>query len=246
MQLLVFSDLHILDKNDPIYQKLLERLKNKISGGDILVFAGDIFDLFIGGKKIFRARYQDFFEILSTLKKKGVEIHYIEGNHDFLMKNIFCDGRLYARDFELTLEGKKFYFAHGDLVKTNDLRYRMVRSFLRSSAMKGFVYCAPDGLVDWIGKNWSRHSRTGKIFRFEDMPQDRAEKIRLEFRNFASEKIKQGFDFVVMGHCHDKDEMVLSSGEKNAQYINMGYPKVHGSYLTWSPGDPLICRENFG
>jgi hypothetical protein len=55
--------------------------------------------------------------------------------------------------------------------------------------------------------------------------------------------VAEGYDYVVMGHCHDLDEMSFKVGERVGQYVNVGYPPVHGSYLSWSPGDEKIMRE---
>jgi hypothetical protein len=46
-----------------------------------------------------------------------------------------------------------------------------------------------------------------------------------------------------MGHCHDLDEMQFNIGGRPGQYINIGYPRAHGSYVSWNVGDPVIARE---
>ena len=82
--------------------------------GDTVVLAGDLFDLFVGNKRIFRERYGDFFRALETAGKKGVETHYIEGNHDFLIRAAFrgIPGlRVHVHEVSLELGGRKFFFA---------------------------------------------------------------------------------------------------------------------------------------
>src|SRR4051812_11842373 len=89
MRVLVVSDLHISGPEDPLYASLLSLLKDKAQRGDTLVLAGDIFDLFIGAKPIFISRYWEFLQELTSAGRRGVELHYIEGNHDFLIRRAF-------------------------------------------------------------------------------------------------------------------------------------------------------------
>jgi hypothetical protein len=69
------------------------------------------------------------------------------------------------------------------------------------------------------------------------------ERLRKIYRSYAAERLAEGYDYVVMGHCHDLDEMSFQIGGRAGQYVNVGFPRVHGSYLSWSPGDEKIMRE---
>src|SRR4051812_24373663 len=89
MNLFAVSDLHISGPDDPLYSSLMSLLLDRASAGDVVVLAGDLFDLFVGNKEIFVERYASFLHALARAGKRGVEIHYIEGNHDFLMQGIF-------------------------------------------------------------------------------------------------------------------------------------------------------------
>jgi hypothetical protein len=46
-----------------------------------------------------------------------------------------------------------------------------------------------------------------------------------------------------MGHCHDLDEKTFKIGSRIGQYVNVGYPRVHGSLLSWKEGEEKIGRE---
>jgi hypothetical protein len=77
----------------------------------------------------------------------------------------------------------------------------------------------------------------------EDGDEKTLQRIRKVYRNYAAERLLQGYDFVVLGHCHDLDEMCFSIGDREGQYINVGYPRIHDTYLIWEPGEPKIRRE---
>src|SRR5262249_53544168 len=141
---------------------------------------------------------------------RGVEIHYIEGNHDFMIRRAFARVRgMKVHTSEVTLErgDKRFYVAHGDLADREDYGYRALRVLFRSPAMKAFVKFAPGSWVDGFGQFSSHRSRSAKPRLPSEYPIERRERLRKVYRSFAAQKIAEGFDYVVMGHCHDLDEM---------------------------------------
>lgn len=244
-RLSVLSDLHISGPDDPVYEALLDVIENRTGDGDTLVLAGDIFDLFVGGKYLYLDRYRRFFDALRVASDRGVVLHYIEGNHDFLLKGAFRETprlRLHPSQVEVVAHGKRFLIAHGDLVDRGDIGYLLLRAFFRSPLMKALVAMLPARALDWIGRKSSEASRGRRQSRHLPAP-GRLEELRKVYRSYAAERLAEGYDFVVLGHCHDLDEKSFQIGSRPGQYINVGFPPVHGSYLTWSPGDGKIQRE---
>lgn len=242
MSVIAVSDLHIWGPDDPLYHSLLTLLNERVFPGDTVVLAGDLFDLFVGNKLVFINQYSAFIEALKKAGDRGATIHYIEGNHDFLLKKAFTSTKnVYVHPDQVKLEiaGKKFYFTHGDLVDPKDYGYRLLRMFFRSPIMKGLVSIAPGKWLEKFGNLSSRQSRQSH----SQLPHDRIEPLRKTFRNYAAEQIAQGSDFVVMGHCHDLDEMSFMVGNRKGQYVNIGFPRIHGSFLSWAPGEDKIQRE---
>lgn len=244
MSLFVVSDLHISGPEDPLYHSLLLLLQRKAQTGDTVVLAGDLFDLFVGSKAIFTQTYAKFLQALKECGERGVACHYIEGNHDFHLDRVFSrikNVKLYPNEFSLLLHDKRFYFAHGDLVLKDDYGYRLLRLFFRSKIMKLLFHLAPGKWVASFGNFSSRTSQ--KKHRRSPLAIERLEEIRRSYRSYAAEKLADGFDFVVMGHCHDLDEMSFQIGGRMGQYVNVGYPRKHGSFVSWSPGDTKMQRE---
>lgn len=246
MSFFAVSDLHIWGPKDPLYESLVRLIRDRTETGDTLVLAGDLFDLFVGNKKIFTHRYPEFFEALAQAGGRGVHLHYIEGNHDFLLQGAFRGIphlQVHPREMSVQISGKQFYVAHGDLVDRKDYGYLFLRAFFRSPFMKAFVKLAPGKWIDWIGQTSSRRSRQHKPLLVMDLPLNRIDTLRKAYRSYAAEKLSQGYDYVVMGHCHDLDEMSFNIGGRPGQYINVGFPRTHGSFLSWSPGDEKVQRE---
>lgn len=244
MSLYILSDLHIEGPSDDVYRRLLLIIENLKGGADIFVLAGDVFDLFVGNREPFTSRYSEFIKRVKEAARKGVSIHYIEGNHDFFIRKVFSGTdniNIHSHDVSLNMDGKRFFLAHGDTVDRRNYGYRALRGFLRSPLMKLFVILAHGSLIDAIGKKSSARSRRKRVSRRLDF-----EKQRMIFRSFAAEKIKEGYDFVVMGHSHDLDEMTFKVNDRLGQYINTGFPPAHGSFLVWNSGDEKISRQSLG
>jgi UDP-2,3-diacylglucosamine hydrolase len=246
MALLVISDLHIIGPHDPLYASLLRLLRERARPGDTVVLAGDVFDLFVGNKDVFLDRYRDFVSALREAGTRGVCVHYIEGNHDFLLRGAFrdCSGlQVHPSEVSIELGGKRILVSHGDLFDREDYGYRALRSFFRSPVMKGIVNVVPGRWLDWYGNAHSRQSRASKPILASGLPTEQIERLRKIYRSAAAERLAQGYDFVVAGHCHDLDEMEFTIAGRFGQYVNVGYPRAHGSFLSWTPGEPKIQRE---
>jgi UDP-2,3-diacylglucosamine hydrolase len=236
------SDLHITSNSDAIYLATLRFLKSVPVSGDTVVLGGDIFDLFVGDKQLFRDRYSEFFTALRSLLGNGVEFHYIEGNHDFHLSgalertsNPAMSVQLHHARVELERAGKRFLFEHGDLVDREDLGYLVLRATLRSPLIRAVVASAPSSLIDLIGQKSSEASSK----RSRQPSLEKREKIQLTYRNFAVTKLTQGFDYVVLGHCHQADHMRFQCGSRVGEYWNMGYPKESFEVLAWSELDGM-------
>src|SRR5689334_19618315 len=121
------------------------------------------------------------------------------------------------------------------MVDQTDYGYRILRAFFRSPLIKSLVVITPGKWLKKIGEFSSGRSRDRKPLLPVELPVQKIELLRRKYRSFAAEKLAEGFDYVVMGHCHDLDEMSFTIGGRRAQYVNVGFPRVHGSFLSWSP-----------
>ncbi len=248
MSLYVLSDLHINTPDSPLYSELVGFLRNRTHAGDTVILAGDLFDLFVGGKLLFLERYRDFMEALRLAGSRGVELHYIEGNHDFQLKRAFApipNLQLHEDYVSLQIGDKRIFACHGDTVDRRDYGYLALRMAFRSPVMKALIGALPGSWIDGLGRASSSMSRSRKPALPVELPRRGMEELRKVYRNFAAEKLSEGYDFVVMGHCHDLDEMSFIVEGRMGQYINVGYPPVHGSILSWAPGEDKIRREKF-
>jgi len=155
-----------------------------------LFLIGDNFDLLFG--------YNDYIKTFSTeaiilLQKlsKTLEIHYFEGNHDFCLKEVFPDVKVYSREEQpimFTLGDKKVAISHGDKYVTGfgyDLYCKVLRNKTTLTLLKPFE----KAIIDHRMKKLSQKNICQPLYKFEK----RVEEI-LEHYTDA--------DMVIEGHFH--------------------------------------------
>ena len=244
MRLWVFSDLHLTHPQSFLYTSFLKALEEPQSETDTVVFAGDIFDRLVGDSNYFRSKYSAFIETLKKLNEKKVKLFYIEGNHDFHLKNFFKGVDLKFEEEAVllsaeTLSGKKMiYIGHGDLVNEADSRYLRLRRFFRSRPIQFLSECLPGKSVEWVGKRLSRPLSQKAKELPENWDPDHLRYLRSIYRKFAQNKKSQGFDYIILGHCHDLDQ-------QEPFYWNMGYPPIHRQFIHYDSSADLVQRRNF-
>jgi UDP-2,3-diacylglucosamine hydrolase len=243
MRLWVFSDLHLEDPQSAFYQSFLKVLDEPESEQDTVVLAGDIFDLMVGKSRYFSQKHADFFNKLRALARKKVRLYYIEGNHDFHIQKQFEGIPIRFEEESVKLEVqtaqsiKRIYIAHGDLVDESDTGYLALRKLFRSSPVQAVLGLLPGRLIEAVGEKWSRpHQQKGN-----DLPEkwspEALTRLRSIYRGFAQAQKDQGFDYIILGHCHDFDEI-------EPFYFNMGYPPVHGCFIFYDSLDDCVKRKS--
>lgn len=112
--------IFIADAHYPHHGETLLDILNKIENKTIkttqLFLMGDIFDLLFGYNSYIKTFSQKAIDTINRLSKE-IEIIYIEGNHDFCLKEIFSNVKVYKREeqpIKFKLNNKIIYLSHGD------------------------------------------------------------------------------------------------------------------------------------
>jgi UDP-2,3-diacylglucosamine hydrolase len=226
------SDVHLGMKNYPnkkLQEDLIISLFDKLIAEKAkeLYIVGDFFDSWIEYRQVVPKGFYRIFSKLYDLVNANVKITYLAGNHDFWRGRYLYDEfgiELINTHIERTLEGKKFYIHHGDGLAYKDTGYRIMKKILRNRVSQ-FMYSLihPD-LGLWLAKSTSSKSRD------YTSQKDYSEKDGL--KDAALVKIKEGFDFVIMGHRHRP--VFLKEG--TGVYINLGDWMRTFSYGVFSDG----------
>ena len=242
----IVSDLHLQSGHDDTAAAFIRGLERDINAGDVLILAGDVFDAFAGTKKVYLDRYEPVLAAVREACAKGVRLHVLEGNHDIHLGNWVAslpNARLHPGGVLMEWGRRRVWIEHGDEVNAADYGYRALRMLFRSPLMKAWVNFSPDRAFDAFARFSSRSSRGANPWLPEQLPASQLASLRRIYREAAYRRLLNGTDCVVFGHCHDLDEVRFTVGERQVQYINMGFPPVHGTILRGRAGGEFIERH---
>lgn len=178
-----------------------------------LYIVGDLFDFWFEYNTVIPRFFYRTLAAFADMKAKGIEIVYLMGNHDFGHKDFFRNElgiEIHKDHLEQIHNGKRFFLYHGDGLAHMDAPYRMLKKILRSP-FNQWLYrkLHPDwgiGLASSSSRKSRKHTSQKKYGPTDGMEE------------FAEEKIRSGFDYVVMGHRHRLLKKEIGSGT----YINLG------------------------
>jgi len=107
-------------------------------------------------------------------------------------------------------DNKKFYIHHGDGLAYKDTGYKILKVILRSPISQMLYSLIHPDIGVWLAKKSSNTSR------IHTSKKDYS--IRDGLKDFAKQKISEGYDYVIMGHRHKP--AIVKFG--NGYYINLG------------------------
>jgi len=128
---LFISDAHDNEKRKGFHNFLLKLNSEEIKTPQLFLM-GDMFDLLVGQVTYTKSLFKESINLLNKLSTK-IEIFYFEGNHDFNIKNIFPNIKVFPISEQPTLcrfKGKYILLSHGDLYQ--DLNYRVYTKLIRN------------------------------------------------------------------------------------------------------------------
>jgi UDP-2,3-diacylglucosamine hydrolase len=243
MRAIFLSDAHLKGPGDTAHPKLIrffDRIQGRGDDGgrsisadalvvDLLVIAGDFFDFWFGRGDDVYPGFQPVIDRIAVLKQQGVRICLCEGNHDFSLGDYFT-GKLgievYPEWAEFEIDGLRVLVSHGDTVDRGNRKYLALRRFLRSRFARALQQLLPLKLL------WRLARFSSEVSKSSAMSEDRLAEI---MHMFALGKFQEGYDAVILGHCH---KPIL----REATYD--GRPKTFATLGDWMANDSYLCYHD--
>lgn len=246
MKFSAISDVHVKVSGDQAEELLLGFLRNPdVQSSDVIFLLGDIFDLMIGPHSQYFARFQNYFTELKHLIASGKRVCYVEGNHDFHIRNLYkkffsihkeLDASLFtmAPHFEFFDAGKKMYFCHGDNIELNNPSYKIFKAIVTSPPLRYYANnLMPHFLIKNVGEYSAEKSRKRNNKRYSTEAD--LTPVRDNFRESAEVfHRKHPKQVIVCGHSHVKDYYVSPNG---FEYVNNGYAQHSKTYISIENGN---------
>ena len=203
--------------------------KNRSTLGT-LVIMGDFFDFWFGFRDIstLKKEYGDLLEILEGLRRDGIRVLYLEGNHDFSLGSYIREElgiEVYDSSTEIEFDGKRIFLAHGDRISPT-LDHWILSGLLRNWFTYQGISLLGSRLVMAIAHRWSASSRGRNM--------ERSPVVIARLRSFAQRKLKQGFDAVILAHTHLPEAITVKDQGREAYYFNVGDWIKDFSYLRYN------------
>ena len=204
---------------------------------DSLFVAGDFFDFWFAKSWHIYPDFGPIVERLIALKDQGIAISLYEGNHDFFLNDYFgcCLGMTVAPESgTFDLDGLRVYLAHGDTVDQKNRGYLRLRGLLRSLPVYRLQKRLPLSLLWKVAQLSSRLSK--------ELTGGSQEALIGKMEAFSRNKFREGFDVVILGHCHEPLLKEYVIGGRRKIFATLGDWIAHYSYLYYADGRFDLAR----
>lgn len=204
---LVFvGDVH-LDRSDLHLEAFLGFLAGLGRTTSRLVFLGDLFNLWIGGREMEQPYQRAVADQLEMLRRGGMVVRYVEGNRDYRIASAYVGSALDDAGLDGVSEefgGRRFRAIHGDLANPSDRYYRCWRKLSRSSLCWTLFRLLPRGRRMQFAEYLERRLRKSN-------PEYKRSFPEREVRDYGAGFLREGFDTVVLGHFHVEKELTCET-----------------------------------
>ena len=195
------SDAHYSDKNQELYNIL------RTENSSMIIFMGDIFELLLGGIAQSIEDNEDLIYLINELSFSK-EIIYLEGNHDFNLKNIFPNIKIYPIEQQPVIayyQNKQIALSHGDtnISFSYDLYTKIIRNKNVLRIISFINTILGNKILNAVKESKEHKNKCYEIDNFESIAHDRMAHYEQ--------------DYVIEGHFHQDKEYKI--GDKT--YINL-------------------------
>ncbi|NOZ55466.1 MAG: UDP-2,3-diacylglucosamine diphosphatase [Calditrichaeota bacterium] len=210
-RVLFISDAH-LGAADPEREArkedLIRFLDSLQPARDRLVVVGDLFDFWFEYRYVVPGRYFRILARLARLVEKGMRVDYVPGNHDFWVRDFLPEKlgvQVHRPSLETRVLGQRLFVIHGDGLRRDDYGYRFLKKVLQNPInIALFRWLHPD-LAFGLAHTFAELSRKQKGEPYQEVDDS-------DYIDFGQQKLREGFDLVVLAHTHKARLLKLEGG----------------------------------
>ena len=221
------TDAHYSSKH-PALLDFLKAIQSKQLLPTQLIFMGDIFDALFGGVQRTSVLNEEAISIMNDLSTE-IEIIYLEGNHDFNLKDIFPKCKVFKiaqQPLTCMYEDKKVILAHGDY--DGVFSYKIYTALIRNRYVLKFLNMFDTYILNFLDQHLGNKDDCKELPWFDGF-------IRRRIEN------KYDCDYFVEGHFHQNKIINFD----NSIYINLGAFACNQRYfIVESSKDKKFLRES--
>ena len=208
-----------------------------------LYILGDMFDFWYEYRYTVPRGYTRFLGKLSELTDRGVEVHFLVGNHDQWMMHDYlhkeCGVTVHTdKLLPITIGKKHFCLAHGDGLDNKDKKYLILRSIFHNKVCQWLFSALHPRWGISFGLQWAKHSyikhkeRNDVVY----LGEDKEHLVR-----YAREYIEEhpNIDYFLFGHRHIELDIKL---ERHTRLMILGDWISQFTYAVYD-GEHMFLEE---
>ena len=205
------SDVHYdINHRKETFENFLTEMEKKLPPQ--IIFFGDIFELLFGRVNYTISQNISIIKKIDTLGKK-IDIIYLEGNHDFNLKNLFQNILVIPinqQPIKAIFNDEVFLLAHGDIYisKGFSIYRHLIQSTFILTIFNLFDILLFNKIIKKLDFLQHKKAKCFKTFQFEKVVQNR---INIFLQNYKN------FNYIVEGHFHQN----FKTQYKNINYLNL-------------------------
>lgn len=237
-RLLLVSDVHIQDDQDPLCQKLLSLLEKHVPDVRAVYILGDLFDYWAGDQC--HLRYRKFLHQILKISQK-CPVFMMPGNRDFLIsRQRLCHYGIQKISDPLCItHGQQhFLLTHGDQLCIHDTSYQRLRRIIQHPFVVNFIQNLP---YSWCLRS-CQHMRKQSQRSTRTKPAHIMQPDRQTMQNWLT-----SFDAatLIFGHVHQLQTIILDPKIRRA--LVMDSWEHQANYCLISPDGAQLysCSTDF-
>jgi UDP-2,3-diacylglucosamine pyrophosphatase LpxH len=220
VEILVISDIHLGTYG--CHAKELNYYLKTISPKKVIL-NGDIIDIWQFNKRYWPKSHMKIIKHILNWSTKGVEVYYITGNHDELLRKFvgFEVGTLKVVN-KVILElanGEKAWFFHGDVF---DITMQHSKWLAKLGAIGYDSLIIINRLMNFISEKILKKGKISLSKKIKSSVKS-AVKFVNQFETVAAEiGCQNNYDYVCCGHIHQPEMREITTKYGKIQYLNSG------------------------
>lgn len=240
VDIVVISDVH-LGTYGCQAKELVKYLRSVQPGK--LILNGDIIDVWQFSKKYFPKSHMKVVREIIHMASKGVEVIYVTGNHDELLRKFtgFELGKLkIVNKLLLNLDGKIAWIFHGDVF---DVTMQHARWLTRLGAIGYDSLILLNALTNYILNKFGQE-KISLSKRVKNSVKSAVKYINYFEKTCAEIAIRNNYDYVICGHIHQPEIRRIENEQGAVTYLNSGDWIENLTSLEYHNGEWNLCNYN--
>lgn len=205
---LLCSDLHLSAATPALNAAFVALLEGRARDAQRVFLLGDLFEAWAGDEDVDDPAVRPVIRALRALHERGIELHVLPGNRDFLLGAGFTaatGARIHGDWLIADIGDEPTLLLHGDTLCTDDLPYMQFRAMVRNPQWQTAFLAKPLAERHAIAEDMRRRSKEATAGKGEYLMDANADAIASMFRHHDVARMIHGHTHRPARHLHEVD-----------------------------------------